>query len=167
MSNSIIVASTDAHFRETIHDSLVNIANTKIIAEYAEVSSNLYIRLLQDLERNPNAALIIDMALDSEDAFKALEKVKQAAPDVYVIVSSYQADGETVIASLRAGANDFLIQPLKRAEFRDAITRLERTPRRAASGESRLGKVYSFLGAKGGVGTTTLAVNFASVLAQR
>jgi pilus assembly protein CpaE len=167
MSISLIIASSDEHFRETIHDSLVNIANTKVIAEYPEVSSNLYIRVLQDLERNPNAALIVDMALDSEDAFKALEKVKQAAPDVYIIVSSYQADGETVIASLRAGANDFLIQPLKRAEFRDAITRMERTPRRAASGESRLGKVYSFLGAKGGVGTTTLAVNFASVLSQR
>jgi len=157
MSISLIIASSDEHFRETIHDSLVNIANTKVIAEYPEVSSNLYIRVLQDLERNPNAALIVDMALDTEDAFKALEKVKQAAPDVYIIVSSYQADGETVIASLRAGANDFLVQPLKRAEFRDAITRMERTPRRAASGESRLGKVYSFLGAKGGVGTTTLA----------
>jgi pilus assembly protein CpaE len=35
------------------------------------------------------------------------------------------------------------------------------------SGGSRLGKVYTFLGAKGGVGTTTLAVNFAGVLAQR
>jgi pilus assembly protein CpaE len=93
--------------------------------------------------------------------------VKQAAPDIYVIASNYHADGETVIASLRAGANDFLVQPVKRIEFRDAMARLERTPRRSASGASRLGKVYSFLGTKGGVGTTTLAVNFAGVLAQR
>jgi pilus assembly protein CpaE len=84
-----------------------------------------------------------------------------------VIASNYHADGETVIASLRAGANDFVIQPVKRVEFREAMTRLERTPRRAASGASRLGKVYTFLGTKGGVGTTTLAVNFAGVLAQR
>ena len=33
--------------------------------------------------------------------------------------------------------------------------------------ESKLGKVYTFLGTKGGIGTTTLAVNFAAVLAQR
>jgi len=167
MQIALIVASTDEHFRETIRDSLVNTANVKVVAEYPEVSSNLYIRILQDLERNPNAALVIDLATDPEDSLKSLEKLKQAAPDIYVIASNYHADGETVIASLRAGANDFLVQPVKRNEFRDAMARLERTPRRAASGESRLGKIYSFLGAKGGVGTTTLAVNFASLLAQR
>ena len=163
----LLVASSDEHFRETIRDSLVNTSNAKIIAEYPEVSSNLYIRILQDLERNPSAALIIDLATDPEDSVKALEKLKQAAPDIYVIASNYHADGETVIASLRAGANDFLLQPVKRVDFRDALARLERTPRRAASGESRLGKIYAFLGTKGGVGTTTLAVNFASLLAQR
>jgi pilus assembly protein CpaE len=137
------------------------------MSEYPEVSSNLYIRVLQDLERNPDAALIVDLASDPEGSLKALEKVKQAAPDIYVIASNYHADGETVIASLRAGSNDFLVQPVKRIEFRDAMARLERVPRRAASSASRLGRIYSFLGAKGGVGATTLAVNFAASLAQR
>jgi len=68
---------------------------------------------------------------------------------------------------MRAGANEFLLQPLKRSEFREAVARLERAPRRSAAGESKLGKVYTFIGTKGGVGTTTMAVNFASVLAQR
>ena len=167
MQISLLIASSDEHFRETVRDSLVNTANAKVTAENPEVSSNLYIRVLQDLERNPNAALIIDLATDPEDSLKALERVKQAAPDIYVIASNYHADGETVIASLRAGASDFLLQPIKRADFRDAVNRLERAPRRAASGASRLGKIYTFLGAKGGVGTTTLAVNFAGVLAQQ
>ncbi len=167
MQITLLVASSDEHFRETIRESLVNISNAKVIAEYPDVTSNLYIRILQDLERNPNAALIVDLASDPEEALKSVEKVKQAAPDLYVVASNYHADGETVIASLRAGANDFLIQPVKRAEFRDAMARLERTPRRGSSGTSRLGRIYSFLGAKGGVGTTTLAVNFASLLAQQ
>jgi len=167
MPISLLVASSDEHFRETVRDSLVNIPNARVISEYPEVSSNLYIRVLQDLERNPQAALIVDLASDQEGALKAVEKVKQAAPDIYVIVSDHHADGETVIASLRAGSNDFLIQPVKRVEFREAIARLERTPRRAAAGESKLGKIYTFLGAKGGVGTTTLAVNFAGLLGQQ
>jgi len=166
MPISLLVASSDEHFRETIRESLVNVANARVVSEYPEVSSNLYIRVLQDLERNPDAALIVDLASDPEASLKALEKVKQGAPDVYAIASNYHADGETVIASLRAGASDFLIQPVKRIEFRDAMARLERAPRRAVSGTSRLGKVYSFLGAKGGVGVTTLAVNFAAIAAQ-
>jgi pilus assembly protein CpaE len=167
MPISLLVASSDELFRETIRESLLNIPTARVISEYPEVSSNLYIRVLQDLERHPEAALVVDLASDPEGALKSLEKVKQAAPDLYVIASNYHADGETVIASVRAGANDFLVQPIKRAEFREAMTRLERTPRRAASGASRLGKVYTFLGTKGGAGTTTLAVNFAGLLAQR
>ncbi len=167
MPIALLVASSDDHFREMVRENLLNIANAKVVSEYTEVSANLYIRLLQDLERHPEAALIIDLAGDSEAALKALERAKQAAPDLYVIASNYQSDGETVIATVRAGASDFLHQPFKRVEFREAMNRLERAPRRAVAGGSRLGKIYTFLGTKGGVGTTALAVNFASVLAQR
>jgi pilus assembly protein CpaE len=164
---SLLVASPDEHFRETIRDSLVNIEGAKVVSEYPEISSNLYIRVLQDLERHPDAALIVDMASGHEDLLKAVEKISQAAPDLYLIASNYHADGETVIACVRAGCDDFLTQPVKRLDFREAMTRLERAPRRTAVSASRLGKVYTFLGVKGGVGATTLAVNFAGVLAQR
>jgi len=167
MNVSLMVASADEHFREMVRENLLNVPNAKVVSEYADVSANLYIRVLQDLERHAEAGLIVDMAGDVEGALKVLEKVKQAAPDLYVIASNYHADTETVIGAVRAGANDFLMQPLKRVEFRDAIGRLERAPKRAAPVASKLGKIYTFLGTKGGVGTTSLAVNFAVVLAER
>jgi pilus assembly protein CpaE len=168
MSNlSLLVASSDEHFREMVRDSLLNVPNAKIAAEYQEVAPNLYIRVLQDLERTPGAGLVVDLSGDPESAIKAVEKVKQAAPDLFVIASNFHADGETVIACMRAGANEFLLQPIKRTEFRDAMARLERAPRSHTATESKLGKIYTFIGTKGGVGTTTLAVNFAAVLAQR
>jgi pilus assembly protein CpaE len=163
----LLVASPDERFRETIRDSLVNIDGAKVISEYPEVASNLYIRVLQDLERHPEAALIADLSGDPELSLKALEKVTQAAPDLYVIASDFHADGDTVLASVRCGCRDFLVQPVKRLEFREAMTRLERAPRHAVGTGSRLAKVYAFLGASGGAGTTTLAVNFAGVLGQR
>ena len=166
-NTALMVASSDEHFREMVRDSLLNVPNAKVVAEYREVAANLYIRVLQDLERNPSAGLIVDLSGDPEGAIKAIEKVKQAAPDLFVIVSNFHAEGEMVISCMRAGANEFLIQPIKRTEFRDAIARLERAPKHAVAGESKLGKLYTFIGTKGGVGTTTLAVNFASVLAQR
>lgn len=167
MPISLLVASSDEHFREMVRESLLNIADARVIAEYPEVTPNLYIRVLQDLERHPDAALVIDLASDPEGALKALERTKQAVPDLYVIASNYQMDGEAVIAAVRAGANDFLPQPFRRMEFREAMNRLERAPRRSGPAMSRLGRIYTFLGVKGGVGTTTLAVNFAAVLAQR
>src|SRR5215471_13553067 len=140
---ALMVASSDEHFREMVRDSLANIPNAKVISEFQEVAPNLYIRVLQDLERMPQAGLIIDLSADTEIGVKALEKIKQAAPDLYVMASHYHADGETVIACMRAGANEFLLQPLKRTEFRDAISRFERAPKRAAASESKLGKVFA------------------------
>jgi len=166
-SPTLLVASSDEHFREMVRDSLLNIPNAKIAAEYQEVAANLYIRVLQDLERSPGAGLVIDLSGDPETAIKAMERVKQAAPDLFIIASNFHADAETVIACMRAGANEFLLQPIKRTEFRDAMGRLDRAPRNVVPGESKLGRIYTFLGTKGGVGATTMAVNFAAVLAQR
>jgi len=145
----------------------LNVPDSKIVAEYQEIAANLYIRVLQDRERHPGAGLIVDLSADPEGAIKEVEKVKQAAPSLFVIASNFHADGETVIACMRAGANELLLQPLKRSEFRDAMGRLERAPKHAGAADIRLGRVYTFIGAKGGVGTTTMAVNFAAVLAQR
>jgi pilus assembly protein CpaE len=170
MSNTLtlMLASSDQSFRDTVHDNILNIPDIKVVAEFPEVSANLYVRVLQELERHPFSGLVIDLSADPDAAFKALERVKQAIPDLYVMASHYISDGETVIQAMRAGANEFLLQPLKRVEFRDAMARFERAPRRTGTPmESKLGKIYTFLGAKGGVGTTSMAVNFASVLAQR
>src|SRR5215472_16837540 len=165
MSIVVLTASSDEQFREMVRDHLVNIPNSKVASEYQDVAANLYIRVMQDLERNPHAALILDLAGDPDEALKALERVKQSTPDLYIIASHYHADGDTVIGAMRAGANEFLVQPLKRTEFKDAIARFERAPNRTGTTESKLGKIHTFLGAKGGVGTTSLAVNFAAVQA--
>ena len=167
MSTNLLIASTDEQFREMIRENLLNQPTLKIVSEYPDVSSNLYIRVLQDLERFPDAALVMDLGNDPDEGLKILEKVRQASPDLYIIAANYSGDGESVIATIRAGANDYIQLPVRRTDFREAMTKLEKTPRRAASGASKLGKIYTFLGTKGGVGATTLAVNFAGVLAQR
>jgi len=166
-NTTLMVASSDEHFREMVRDSLLNIPEAKIVAEYQEVAANLYIRVLQDLERYPHAGLIVDLSGDPEGSIKAIEKVKQAAPYLFVVASNFHADADIAIACMRAGANEFLLQPIKRTEFRDAMGRLDRAPRLTAPGESKLGKIYLFLGTRGGVGATTMAVNFVAVLAQR
>jgi len=167
MSITLLVASTDETFRENVKENLASLSGARVVADYSEVSANLYIRILQDAERHPDAALFIDLSNDLDGSLRSLEKIKQAIPDLYVVAANLHSEGETVIAALRAGANDYIVSPFKRLDFREAMSRLERAPRRDISGGSRLGKIYAFLGVKGGVGTTTLATNFAGVLAQR
>jgi pilus assembly protein CpaE len=167
MSFTLLIASSDDQVRDLVRDSVANTPNARIVGEYPEVTPNLYIRVLQDVERHPDAALFLDVSSDPVNGIKSLEKLKQAVPDLYVIVCDYSEDGDSILLIIRSGANDYLTMPLKRSDLRDALTRLERTPRRNISGGSQLGRIYTFLGAKGGVGTTALAVNFATILAQR
>jgi pilus assembly protein CpaE len=161
--NTTLLVASVTGISARVCATLINLPEAKIVAEYQEVAANLYIRVLQDLERHPHAGLIVDISGDPEGAIKAIEKVKQAVPDLFVMVSNFSADGETVIQCMRAGANEFLLQPIKRTEFRDAMGRLERAP---PAGRKQTGKIYTFIGTRGGVGTTTMAVNFAGVLAR-
>ena len=67
---------------------------------------------------------------------------------------------------MRAGAKEFLTQPVKLQELVDALGRI--SERRFGRGESRnrASTVIAVCGATGGVGTTSLAVNLGCVLAQ-
>jgi pilus assembly protein CpaE len=62
---------------------------------------------------------------------------------------------------MRAGVTECVAEPVTRAELEAAILRV--IAQRPAGGA---GMVFAFLGAKGGVGTTTASVNTATVLAR-
>ncbi len=166
MSLALIVASPEAHFREFVREHVAHTPGARVVAEHEEVGLNLYVRILHDLDRYPSAAVLLDISSEPEQGLRALEHLAQAAPGIYVILSEYQASSEFLIHSMRSGASDFLQQPLKRTEFREAMARLEHFTARVHQQARRLGKMYTFLGAKGGLGTTTLALNFAAVCAR-
>jgi pilus assembly protein CpaE len=167
MSFTLMIASPDDQLRELVRDAVAATPSARILTEFVDVSANLYIRVLQELDRFPEAALLLDISSDPVNGLKALEKLRLAVPELYILATDYSEDGESILMTIRAGATDYLTLPLKRSDLRDALLRLDRAPRRAASGGSQLGKIYTFLGAKGGVGTTSLAVNFATIQAQR
>lgn len=75
-----------------------------------------------------------------------------------------QSEGATVIDLLRAHVRDFLRRPVAATELRGVI---ERLLARRSSGAAAHGRVAAFLGNKGGIGKSTLAVNVACGLALR
>jgi len=69
--------------------------------------------------------------------------------------------------SMRAGAREFLTVPVERSTMVEALIRA--SARRPTNQQANMetGKLLAFIGAKGGVGVTTLACNFALALAQQ
>ena len=90
----------------------------------------------------------------------ALETFCRMHPSVPVLLLVSTLDPSVILEAMRAGVKECLQFPFTNEELDAALARL------AASKESEPGgDLFAFLGAKGGVGTTTAAVNVATDLA--
>jgi pilus assembly protein CpaE len=81
-------------------------------------------------------------------------------------VYSARADSEMLVRCMRAGAREFLTQPIAPSTMTEALVRASVRRQSTNPVKKTRGKVFVFLGAKGGTGVTTLACNFAVSLAQ-
>jgi pilus assembly protein CpaE len=73
------------------------------------------------------------------------------------------ADSKLVVQAQRAGANDYVDEGDAEAELRGALSRL----RSGAQPQGKPGRLIALLPAGGGTGSSTLAVNVATVIAQQ
>jgi pilus assembly protein CpaE len=90
--------------------------------------------------------------------------VKRQHPSVGILIVASESDPNVLIEAMRAGANEFLQDPVTAAPLEQAITRL--LAHRTSAAAAGTGEVFALVGAKGGVGTTTAAVNVATALAK-
>jgi pilus assembly protein CpaE len=90
----------------------------------------------------------------------ALAPLKRKHPALNVILITSTIDGSLMLEAMRAGVNECIAEPLLQADVSAAVSRLLGQRATAAAGA-----VFAFVGAKGGVGTTTMAVNVATSLA--
>src|SRR5262249_12908958 len=83
-------------------------------------------------------------------------------PSVGVIVVASSMDPALMLEAMRAGVTEFVTEPITQGDLKAAVDRV--ASKRPAS---EPGQVFAFVGGKGGIGTTTLAVNVATTLARR
>ena len=116
-------------------------------------------------QTNPEIGLV---AID-ENPDKALDLVSRLAetsPECAVLVTSASSDGNLILKAMRAGAKEFLTEPVRIEDLLGALGRI--SERRGGHGDSkpRGSQVIAVAGSIGGVGTTSLAVNLGCSLAK-
>lgn len=110
---------------------------------------------------------IIDFDKDPEEAIAASTYLQKVFGRKIVIAAlSKNEDPERMLLAMRAGCTEFMHDPFDEAAYSAACERFEGQLSTRAVSSSVGGSVVAFFGAKGGVGTTTLAVHLASYLVQ-
>jgi pilus assembly protein CpaE len=113
--------------------------------------------------------ILLDVMLPKLDGYQVATKIRTeegTTSHVPIIMLTAEREVEQKVRGLRAGADDYLIKPFHPAELIARIKSLlaRFAPRDALVGRPPLGRVLALYGAKGGVGTTTIAINAAIAL---
>ena len=102
--------------------------------------------------------VIVDTRGDPSSAMSTIERLRGASPQAGIFAVALQADPDLILQSMRAGANEFFTWPPPEETFHGAVRRTA-ARREATQGARPAATTLVFFGAKGGAGTTTLAVN--------
>jgi pilus assembly protein CpaE len=103
--------------------------------------------------------LVLDLR-EQPQVPQALAILKQHHPTTAVLLVVAQLDPALMLEAMRAGVNECVVAPITLPELQAVIKRLQKTA------PTTSGDVFAFIGAKGGVGATTVAVNVATSLAR-
>ena len=112
------------------------------------------------------ALVLLDVMLPKLDGYQVATKIREqeaGASHVPIIMLTAEREVEQKVRGLRAGADDSLIKPFHPAELLARIKSLlaRFAPRDTLLARPPMGRILAFYGAKGGVGTTTIAINAA------
>ena len=155
--------------RRLLQELLKETAGSPFVQEWVDHLS----ACLERLERGGIDIVLLDLALPDSAGLETYRRVRAQFPDMPVILLTGLDDEELALQAVSEGAQEYLLKgsfdgPSLGRHIRHAIGRQQNLRTRVAgSEEAKRGKVIGFLGAKGGVGTTTLAFNVAAVLAQQ
>jgi len=126
----------------------------------------LHVQMSHDTRRAD--ILIFELGNDIDKEFQYIRSLlnSDAAAEVFLI--SENSDPAVLMQAIKTGAKEFFILPLKEEEVKIALKELKKKIKRANRRNSpKIGQIISVVGSKGGIGTTTVAVNLAVNLAQK
>src|SRR5262245_51664530 len=127
--------------------------------------------------RSPEGAgpdlVVVDIRSDASSSMAAIERLRASSPSLAIFVIAAAPEPDLILQAMRAGANEFFPwsavdggSQANQESFHGAV-RGSAARREAATASAKPPCVtHTFLGAKGGAGTTTVAVNCGVELAR-
>jgi pilus assembly protein CpaE len=145
----------------------LDIKNEGLMSELEEIlAAQQGFHLIKHDQHRVSDLLILEMEEDRGKTFAQIQAIVTTSPSTEIFLTSAQTDSAVLLEALRAGVKEFIPQPIQRAELEDALTRFKERHKERKPATVKRGKMITVIGSKGGVGTTTIAVNLAVSLRQ-
>ncbi|HYO24006.1 MAG TPA: AAA family ATPase [Lacipirellulaceae bacterium] len=133
---------------------------------WLEAECSRYAFFVDVVEQTKPDIGFIAMDSDPARAIKLISETLQKAPGCSILVSSSSTDGRLILESMRAGAKEFLTEPVRPEDLNAALQRVRRQASGGSAGSRKdQCQIFAVAGATGGVGATSIAVNLACALA--
>ena len=111
---------------------------------------------------------LIDFDRDPELALKTTERLQQIfLKKISIVGIGKQLDAGLLLRAVRNGCTEFLTKPIDATDLALSLVRFQAVMAVDPHSQSGIGRVIAFFGAKGGVGTTMLAVHLATYLVRQ
>ncbi len=127
----------------------------------AEEQDSVFVDRLRDLRPD---ICIIDFDRDREKASRTAERIREVLSETAIFAASSKSQPDLIIRAMRSGCTEYLSKPVGRDQLLEALARVG--ARRKEKREQKTGQLLAFLSAKGGTGSTTLAIHLAAHLAR-
>jgi pilus assembly protein CpaE len=160
---SVALVGSDPVGSSTLRHMLLQTGLVKELQEWASVKT-VELRHPKDV---PDVVLL-DLSGNAESDFAFAQQLSRLRPSTHIIACTARKESspEFLLSAMRSGVRDFLQKPYDRAELFSLIARIGSDHLPKTSARTATGKLFVVLGTKGGVGTSTVAVNLAVQLAR-
>lgn len=163
LERGLAIAIVDADFERgnTVSSILCTMRPDGVIPRVTRLTEvqNPLVFKNQDLD-----AVMIALDGDKDQAMRTIESLGRT-DGLFLIVYAERADGDLLIQCMRAGVREFLNYPFEPGVLEEAFQRRALHAYLDQDAKKPVGKLFVFLGAKGGSGVTTTACNYALELA--
>jgi pilus assembly protein CpaE len=160
MKEKILIVDDDA-------DALRLMSYTLRLEGYEIVTAESGTQAITAVERERPSLVVLDIMMPDMSGTEVCRRLRSAAQTATlpILILSAKTQVQDKVAAFKGGADDYVTKPAEPSEF---VARVESLLLRASRGAapSQPAQTLAFVGAKGGVGTTTVAVNLAVALAQ-
>lgn len=143
----------------------LDIKSAKLLDRFQEIIDSLEeVSIIEPQGPELPDVVIFEVGSDFEKDFESVEAMQHSPSCPEIFITS--ASSEIMKKALKMGIREFFSEPIKKEEVEIAFARYKQNLEHGKPKKVKNGKILSVLGSKGGMGSTTVAVNLAEALSQ-